>query len=95
MADLGAAIRANFTGKKWSEGIELLERMMAWNEVLHILNKAEGHFNLGFTQENGWIYLSIDGKKIEIKGSDFKVLRPMKSGEKERLEVKVFEIEES
>ena len=54
---------------------------MDWNEVLDLFKKAGRHFNLGFTRQNGWIYLSIDGKKIEIKRSDFKVLRPMKEKE--------------
>ncbi len=71
------------TAKKWSEGIELLERMMDWNEVLDLLRKADRHFNLGLTRKNGWIYLPIDGEQTEIKRSDFKVLRPTKSEEKE------------
>jgi len=71
------------TAKKWSEGIELLERMMDWNEVLDLLRKADRHFNLGLTRKKGWIYLPIDGKQTEIKRSDSKVLRPTKSEEKE------------
>jgi len=74
--------------KRWSAGIELLERMMDWNEVLDLLKKADHHFNLGLTRENGWIYLPIDGEKTEIRRSDFKVLRPMKSIEKKELKLK-------
>ena len=55
--------------KRWSAGIELLERMMDWNEVLDLLKKADHHFNLGLTRENGWIYLPIDGEKTEIRRS--------------------------
>jgi len=73
--------------KRWSAGIELLERMMDWNEVLDLLKKADHHFNLGLSRENGWIYLPIDGEKT-IRRSDFKVLRPMKSMEKKELKLK-------
>jgi len=83
MADPGAAIRANFDSKEVERRYQLLERMMDWNEVLDLLRKAEHHFNLGLTRKNGWIYLPIDGEQTEIKRSDFKVLRPTKSEEKE------------
>ena len=73
--------------KKWDDGIELLERMMDWNEVLDMLKKADTHFNLGLTKDNGWIYLSINCEQTEIKRSDFKVLRPMKPEEKRKLEI--------
>ena len=74
--------------KRWSAGIELLERMMDWNEVLDLLKKADHYFNLGLALENGWIYLPIDGEKTEIRRSDFKVLRPIKSIEKKELKLK-------
>ncbi|MCH8954859.1 hypothetical protein IIA28_05995 [candidate division KSB1 bacterium] len=45
--------------KKWRAGIAFLERMMDWNGVLALLKKADTHFNLGLTKDNGWIYLSI------------------------------------
>ncbi len=92
-----------FTGKEWrtlvrqlgqilaakksSAGIELLERMMDWNEVLDMLKKADIHFNLELTKDNGWIYLPIDGEQTEIKRSVFKVLRPMKPEEKRKLKI--------
>ena len=82
MADPGAQLGQILAAKKWSEGIELLERVMDWNEVLDMLKKADRHFNLGLTWENGWIYLPVDGRKTEIRGSDFKVLRPMTAGVK-------------
>ncbi|MCH7755164.1 hypothetical protein IH970_08575 [candidate division KSB1 bacterium] len=82
MADPGAQLGQILAAKKWSDGIELLERMMDWNEVLDLLKKADRYFNLGLTLENGWIYLPIDGEKTEIKRSDFKVLRPMKQKKK-------------
>ena len=48
--------------RKWSEGIELLERVKDWNEVLDLLKKADTYFNLGLVKENGWFYLPIDGR---------------------------------
>ena len=57
-----------------------MERMMDWNEVLDLLEKADRHFNLGLAKEND--YLAIDGQQSEIRRSDFKVLRPMKPEEK-------------
>ncbi len=82
MADPGAQLGQILAAKKWSDGIELLERMMDWNEVLDLLKKADRYFNLGLTLENGWIYLPIDGEQTEIKRSDFKVLQPMKQKKK-------------
>lgn len=90
MADPGAQLGQILAAKKWSAGIELLERMMDWNEVLDLLKKADRYFNLGLTLENGWIYLPIDGEQTEIRSSDFKVLRPMNPEEKKNL-AKYFE----
>ncbi len=81
--------------KKWSEGIELLERMMDWNVVLNLLKKTDHHFYLGLRGKMVGFICPSTARKIEIKRSDFKILRSMKSAEKERLEVRVFEIEES
>ncbi len=72
MADPGAQLGQILAAKKWSEGIELLERMMDWNEVLDLVKKTDTHFNLGLTKDNGWIYLPIDGELTEIKRSDFR-----------------------
>ena len=91
-ADPGAQLGQILAAKKWNAGIELLERMMDWNEVLDLLKKADRYFNLGLTLENGWIYLPIDGRKTEIRGSDFKVLRPMKPEEKKKFEVELFQV---
>jgi glutamate synthase domain-containing protein 2/FAD/FMN-containing dehydrogenase/glutamate synthase domain-containing protein 3/glutamate synthase domain-containing protein 1/Fe-S-cluster-containing dehydrogenase component len=66
----------------WTEGIELLERMMDWQEVVELLSKADDHFSLGLTADNGWVYLPIDGAKTEIRRADFKVLRPLNQDEK-------------
>ena len=85
MADPGAQLGQILAARKWSDGFELLERMMDWNEVLDMLKKANRHFNLGLTKDNGWIYLSINGEQTEIKRSDFKVLRPMLPQERRHL----------
>ena len=59
---------------------------MDWHEVLDLLKKADGHFNLRLTLENGSIYFLIDGEKTEIRRSDFNVLRPMTPDERNRLD---------
>lgn len=100
--DLKSLIEERFTGKEWrmlvrqfgqmvkefdwKDGIELMERMMDWKEVVELLAKANAHFSVGLTMENGWLYLPIDGKQTEIKRADFKVLRPLKAEEKKRFE---------
>jgi len=99
---LKSLIEDRFTGKEWrtlvrqfgqmvkdldwKDGIELMERMMDWKEVVELLAKANAHFSLGLTMENGWLYLPINGVKAEIKRADFKVLRPLKADEKMKIE---------
>jgi glutamate synthase domain-containing protein 2/glutamate synthase domain-containing protein 3/glutamate synthase domain-containing protein 1/Pyruvate/2-oxoacid:ferredoxin oxidoreductase delta subunit len=75
-------------GQGWKDGLELLERMMDWKEVVELLVKANRYFHLGLTVENGWLYLPIGGRKQEIRREDFKVLRPLSSEEKKELENK-------
>jgi len=101
---LKALIEDRFTGKEWrtlvrqlgqiakeygwKDGLDLLERMMDWKEVVELLVKADRYFDLGLMVENGWLYLPIDGRKTEIRREDFKVLRPLNSEEKKELENK-------
>jgi len=72
MADPGAQLGQILAAKKWSEGIELLERMMDWNEVLDLLKKADRYFNLGLTLEMVGFICPSTGRKLKF---DVRILR--------------------
>ena len=66
MADPGAQLGQILAAKKWSAGIELLERMMDWNEVLDLLKKADRYFNLGLAKETATYQLTGSRVKFDV-----------------------------